>query len=113
MRYGLSASPVRRWGRFVSAREKITPLLLEAALSALQRFLDGDLGIQHGVGPCKRDTSPRFGSVEKDDPFPATWICRLKDFKLDGSVFHGHSSKRRHRKFLATRGPLSYRFVLF
>jgi len=38
------ASPVRRWGRFVSARKKVTPLLIEAALSALQCFLDGDFG---------------------------------------------------------------------
>jgi hypothetical protein len=74
--------------------------LLEAALSALQRFLDGEFGIQHCVGPCKRDASPRFGCIEKDDPFPATWICCLDDFKLDGFVFHGRSSKRRHWKFL-------------
>jgi hypothetical protein len=69
------------------------------ALSVLQRLLDGQFRIQHGVGPCKRDASPRFGCIEKDDPFPATWICRLDDFKLDGFVFHGRSSKRRHRKF--------------
>ena len=74
--------------------------MLEAALSALQRFLDSEFSIQHGVGPCKRDASPRFGRIDKDDPFPATWICRLNDFKLDGFVFHGRSSKRRHRKFL-------------
>ena len=43
-----------------------------------QRFLDGEFGIQHGVGTCKRDASPRFGCIEKDDPFPATWICRLE-----------------------------------
>jgi hypothetical protein len=76
------------------------PLLLEAALSALQRFLDGEFGIQHGIGTCKRDASPRFGCIEKDDPFPATWVCHLEDFKLESFVFHGRSSKRRHRKFL-------------
>jgi hypothetical protein len=84
---------------FDIVRAALKPLLLETALSALQRFLDGEFGIQDGVGPCKRDASPRFGCIEKDDPFPATWICRLNDFKLDGFVFHGRSSKRRHRKF--------------
>jgi hypothetical protein len=69
-------------------------------MSPLQRILDGEFCIQYGVSPCKRDASPRFGCIEKDDPFPATWICRLNDFKLDGFVFHGRSSKRRHRKFL-------------
>ena len=37
---------------------RLKPLLLEAAmpstaLSALQRFVDGEFGIQHGVGTCK------------------------------------------------------------
>ena len=73
-------------------------LLLGAA--ALQRLVDGEFGIQHGVGPCKRDASRHFGCIEKDDPSPATRICRLNDFKLDGFVFHGGSSKRRHRKFV-------------
>jgi hypothetical protein len=80
-------------------------LTVQAALSALKRFLDGEFGIQHGIGTCKRDASPRFGCIEKDDPFPATWICHLNDFKLDGFVFHGRSLKRRHRKssdYLAT-----------
>jgi hypothetical protein len=72
----------------------------QAALSALKRFLDSEFGIHHGIGPCKRNAGPRFGCIEKDDPFPATWICHLNDFKLDGFVFHGRSSKRRHRKFL-------------
>jgi hypothetical protein len=67
-------------------------------VSALQLFFDGSLGIQHGVGPGKRDASPRFGCMEKDDPFPATLICHFDDFKLDAFVFHGRSSKRRHRK---------------
>jgi len=49
-------------------------------LSALKRFLDGEFGIQHGIGTCKRDASLRFGCIEKDDPFPATWICHLNDF---------------------------------
>ena len=40
-------------------------------VSALQLFFDGSLGIQHGVGPGKRNASPRFGCMEKDDPFPA------------------------------------------
>ena len=67
-------------------------------VSALQLFFDGSLGIQHGVGPGKRNASPRFGCMEKDDPFPATWICHFDDFKLDPFVFDGRSSKRRHRK---------------
>jgi hypothetical protein len=67
-------------------------------VSALQLLFDGSLDIQHGVGPGKRDASPRFGCMEKDDPFPATWICHFDDFKLDAFVFHGRSSKRRHRK---------------
>src|SRR5215217_5945510 len=67
-------------------------------VSALQLFFDGSLGIQHGVDPGKRNASPRFGCMEKDDPFPATWICHFDDFKLDAFVFHGRSSKRRHRK---------------
>jgi hypothetical protein len=79
---------------FNIARAAQNPLLLEAALSALQRFLDGEFGIQHGVGTCQRDASPRFVCIEKDDPFPATWVCRLKDFKLESFVFHGRSSKR-------------------
>jgi hypothetical protein len=54
-----------------------------------QRFLDREFGIQHGVGTCKRDSSPRFGCIEKDDPFPATWICHFDDFKFESFVFHG------------------------
>jgi hypothetical protein len=73
-------------------------LTAQAALSALKRFLDSEFGIQHGIGTCKRDASPRFGCIEKDYPFPATWICHFDDFKLDAFVFHGRSSKRRHRK---------------
>jgi hypothetical protein len=76
------------------SRAALQPLLPEAALSALQHFFDGEFGIQHGVGPCKGDASLRSGCIEKDDPFPATRICRLNDFKLDGFVFHGRSSKR-------------------
>ena len=67
-------------------------------VSALQLFFDGSLGIQHGVGPGKRNASPRFGCMEKDGPFPATWICHFDDFKLDAFVIHGRSSKRRHRR---------------
>ena len=84
---------------FVPVRKKVTPLLLEAALSAPERFLDSEFSIQHGVGPCRRGASPRFGCIDKDEPFPTTWICRLNDFKLDG-VFHGRSSKGRYRKFV-------------
>ena len=73
--------------------------LPRSAAALLQRFLDGEFGIQHGVGPRERYASPRSGCVEKDDPFPAAWIYRLNDFKLDGFVFHGHSSTRRHRNF--------------
>jgi hypothetical protein len=67
-------------------------------VSALQLFFDGSLGIQHGVGPGNRNASASFGCMEKDYPFPATWICHFDDFKLDAFVFHGRSSKRRHRK---------------
>jgi hypothetical protein len=38
-----------------------------------------------------RASAPRSGCIEKDDPFPAPWICRLNDFKLDSFVFHSRS----------------------
>jgi hypothetical protein len=73
--------------------------VLDGALS-LQRLLDGEFGIQYGVGACKRDSSPGVCCIKKDDPFPATWICHFNNFELDSFVFHGRSSKRRRRKFL-------------
>ena len=66
---------------------------------ALQRFFNDEFGVQDGVSPSKRDATPGSGCIEKDDPFPATWICRFDDFKLGGFVFHGRSSKSPAREF--------------
>ena len=62
------------------------------AFPAFERLVDGKFGIQHGVGTCKPNSGPGSGCIEKDDPFPATWICRLNDFKLDSFVVHDRSS---------------------
>jgi hypothetical protein len=85
-------------------------------LSVLQSFLDGEFRIQHGISPCKRHASPHSGRIEKYDPFPATWICRLDNFELHAFVFHGRSSKRRHgipilpRDSCLRREPLGINF---
>ena len=70
----------------------MTAMRSTLSTSALQRVVDGEFGIQHGVCTCKCDPLPRSRCIEKDDPFPATWICRLNDFKLDSFVLDGRSS---------------------
>ena len=44
------------------------------------------------VGTGKGDAGPSFGCIEKDYPFPATWICHFDNLKFDAFVFHGRSS---------------------
>ena len=63
------------------------------APSILQRLFDGQFGISYGVSTCKCDASPHSGSIEKNNPFPATWICRLNYLKLHSFVFHSRPSK--------------------
>lgn len=63
--------------------------------STLQVLLDGQFGIQNRVSTCKRDSRPHSHGIEKNNPFPATWICRLNDFELNRLVLHGRSLKVR------------------
>jgi len=57
----------------------------------LQCFFDGKFGVYNGVCPCRCDTDLQSIGIQKDDPFPTTWIGRFNHGKLNRIMFHSLS----------------------
>jgi hypothetical protein len=59
----------------------------------LQRTVDSNFRIQNGIGPRKRDPRTHSGGVQKDNPFPTTWIFCWDHLELNSFVAHCRSRK--------------------
>jgi hypothetical protein len=67
-----------------------------------QCALDGNFRIQNRIGPGERDSCTHSGGVQKDNPFPTTWIGRWDDFELNSFVLHSRSLNCRRSESVAS-----------
>ena len=98
------------FGRFARSRKTIarriigslqTPLrsimaptdTIGTAAVNVQCPVNGNFRNQNGIGPRKCDSRTHSGGVQKDNPFPTTWIGRWDDFELNSFVLHSRSLK--------------------
>jgi hypothetical protein len=68
----------------------------------LQCSINGNFSIEDGIGARKCDPRTHSGGVQKDNPFPTTWIGCWDDFELNSSVLHSLSKHQGASKLCQT-----------